>query len=197
MIEMEWALPTSPSSGTCGDGNEGSTFALACPGSTISAVEFASYGTPTGDCASGFKQGKCASNTTLPWATKCCAGKASCTVSCGGQSCSCDGQATTIPDPCFNTPKIFAIQVACAGKPSPAGPTLNLRVAVPAGTDAQLVVPLLGSAAKAVTITENSTVVFKDGAYVAGVAGITGATVVGYNVVVEHGSGAYSFVRSG
>ena len=58
-------------------------------------------------------------------------------------------------------------------------------------------VPLLGSAVTDVTITEGGTVIFKGGAYVAGVAGITGAKVVGATVVVSHGSGDYEFVRAG
>ena len=93
--------------------------------------------------------------------------------------------------------KKLAVKVGCAAKFGPVGPTLNMRVAVPPGSDAQLVVPLLGAAAKDVVITEGSTAIFKDGAYVSGVAGITGASPSGDSIIVEHGSGSYSFVRSG
>lgn len=51
--------------------------------------------------------------------------------------------------------------------------------------------------ASAVIITENGTAVFKGGAYVAGVDGVAAAVVKGSTVVISHGSGSYSFVRSG
>lgn len=59
----------------------------------------------------------------------------------------CTGGTTTahIGDPCYGTVKFFAAQITC--KAAPTGPTLNMNVAVPPGSDAQLVVPLLGSAA--------------------------------------------------
>jgi hypothetical protein len=67
---------------------------------------------------------------------------------------------------------------------------------VPAGSDSQLVVPLLGVDAKAITITEGGAIVFKAGAFVAGVAGMTNGVVDGETIVLSHGSGSYSFVSS-
>ena len=197
-IEFEWQVPPSVAGGTCSLAEESLPITLSCPGSTISSVAFAEYGTPTGDCSSGFKPGTCGVNTTAAFVSKCCVGKGSCSVSCGGPGCTCaGGKSIQFADPCYGTMKKLAVKVGCAAKFGPVGPTLNMRVAVPPGSDAQLVVPLLGAAAKDVVITEGSTAIFKDGAYVSGVAGITGASPSGDSIIVEHGSGSYSFVRSG
>jgi hypothetical protein len=105
---------------------------------------------------------------------------------------------TNVGDPCYQTVKHLAVDVKCANPtPTPSGPTLNMRVVVPPGSDSELVVPLLGSPVQSVVLTEGGTAFFRNGAFLPTVSGITGAVVVGNAVVVRHGSGSYSFVRSG
>jgi alpha-L-rhamnosidase len=66
----------------------------------------------------------------------------------------------------------------------------ELRVSVPAGIDAQIVYPLDDPAHR---ITEGGTVVWESGAFVDGVAGLTGARLDGDTVVFDAGSGDYVF----
>lgn len=201
-IAFEWSLPakagaTDP---TCGLGAESQVIDLACAGSTIKSIPFAEYGTPSGDCSgiSKLSLGKCGANATAAissFVSKCCVGKESCSVSCEAASkCTCVGgpslPATT--DPCFGTAKYLGVMVSCAAAPpTNHGATVTMKVSIPTASDSQLVVPLLGSAVNSVIITEGGTPIFKMGAYVHGVEGITGASVVGSTIVVTHGSGDY------
>ena len=75
--------------------------------------------------------------------------------------------------------------------------TLRMDVTVAANSRATTIVPM-GMNSASVTIAEGSTMIWKNGAYVAGgVMGVTGAVKVGDTVAIEHGSGTYSFVRAG
>eukprot|EP00040_Diaphanoeca_grandis_P031968 m.192534 g.192534 ORF g.192534 m.192534 type:complete len:1045 (-) comp32471_c0_seq1:82-3216(-) len=199
VIALEWGLPTNQHSSTCGDAKEGDAINLACTSSTIQTIAFASYGTSTGSCTSGFAKSACNLNSTVALVEKCCVGKESCVFECGGQTCDCvsSGVSTPVADPCYQTVKHLAIQVTCAAAPKPGGHVLNLNVQVPVGSDSQLVVPLLGSSPSSVMISENGTAVFKNGAYVAGVSGVTGAMATKDSIVIEHGSGSYRFIRTG
>jgi hypothetical protein len=51
----------------------------------------------------------------------------------------------------------------------------------------------LGTAAAGVVITESGQAVWKSGAYVAGVDGVTGAKVVAQAIEIAHGSGTFDF----
>jgi hypothetical protein len=143
--------------------------------------------------------GTCNSNKTAALASKCCVGNEQCVLECvGSTGCSCNGATSDPePDPCYGTAKKLAAEVTCTTNPKPTGPTLNMMVTIPAGSDSQLVVPLLGTNAKSVLITEGGDTVFKGGVFVSGVAGVTDAYVDGDTVVVHHGSGSYAFVRTG
>ena len=188
----------------CGaDVKEGATLNLGCPsGGKISSVDFLEYGTATGKCdASGFKDGKCGAN--LVGNASVCVGKSSCEVSCQGPACTIAGTKIETGDPCYQTVKTLDGKVTCSGsgpsKPS-ATPPLTIDVHVPHTAVGTTLVPLLGSAAADITVTEGATApapVFKDGKFVAGVEGVTGATVTADGIAIEHASGAYSFTRSG
>jgi hypothetical protein len=93
------------SSAICGTVNENASMALACPsGQTISAVGFASYGTPSGSCGA-FAKGSCDAPTSMSVASNACIGKSSCSVS---------ASYSTFGDPCFGTAKRFYAQVTCS-----------------------------------------------------------------------------------
>jgi hypothetical protein len=73
---------------------------------------------------------------------------------------------------------------------------LSMDVTVAANARATTIVPLVSS--PLVTIVEGTSVIWKQGAYVAGAAvGVTAARKVGDAVEIEHGSGSYSFQRNG
>jgi hypothetical protein len=60
---------------------EGSTATLTCPpGNVITSIDFASYGTPTGECGA-FQYGTCHSPTSLGVVEMACIGRTSCSVS--------------------------------------------------------------------------------------------------------------------
>ncbi len=71
------------------------------------------------------------------------------------------------------------------------GKSLVLEVAVPVNSQAKVSVPKIGL--KNVTITEGRKVVWKDGSYVSGVAGITGGRQSDDYVTFDVGSGRYRF----
>ena len=74
-------------------------------------------------------------------------------------------------DPCAGTKKALGSEVACGPRPSPAPanasrPAYLLTVTVPIGAAADVVVPLRGLAAGAVTIMEGGVAVWRGGAFV-------------------------------
>lgn len=91
-------------------------------------------------------------------------------------------------------------QVAVKGATHPhaaAALQFQLQVVLPTNVAAEVRIPLpYGVSAAAVTVTEGGNTVFTNGAYVPGVAGITGAapTTDGTAIAVMCGGGGYSFL---
>jgi hypothetical protein len=80
-----------------------------CPaGKTIDNISFASWGTPAGDCATGFTvDAKCNAADTMAVVSKMCLGKATCDVPV---------KLTTFgADPCDDVTKWLAASVHCEG----------------------------------------------------------------------------------
>lgn len=75
-------------------------------------------------------------------------------------------------------------------------PTLAVDVAVAPNSLGTTVIPILADVKNAV-VTEGGTSIWKDGAFIPGVKGITNAAIVGGAIEVQHGSGNYNFVISG
>jgi len=75
------------------------------------------------------------------------------------------------------------------------GNALTLDVTIPAGAGANVSVPTMGL--KSVAVAEGGKTVWKDGAYVAGVVGISGASQSADYVAFDVGSGSYSFRLTG
>ena len=106
-----------------GAGGAGATFCVVCnnggappmqntvmhasctdAGATISAVLFASYGTPTGTCPA-FTRGTCDAPTSASVVQAACVGKTECDVY---------PNTTSFSDPCFGTAKVLAVALACS-----------------------------------------------------------------------------------
>jgi len=68
---------------------------------------------------------------------------------------------------------------------------LTLNVTIPANSTAKIYIPKAGR--QSVTVTENGNIVWKDGAFKSGVAGITDGTEDADFIIVNVGSGVYSF----
>ena len=73
---------------------------------------------------------------------------------------------------------------------------MTMRVSVPVGADAHVLVPR-PSELSGITIEENGQVVWENGKYVAGAAGITGAAIEDNGIAFDVGSGEYSFKLRG
>lgn len=72
-------------------------------GHMISAVKFASYGTPNGNCQN-YSLGKCHASTSLSLVTQACQGKNNCTINVSN---------TIFGDPCRRTVKTLAVEAEC------------------------------------------------------------------------------------
>jgi hypothetical protein len=88
----------------CGSIINLANLSLACvdPSATISKIEFASYGTPTGSCPN-YAVGSCNSPNSAALVEAACVGQNSCTVPADFQ-----------PDPCFGTVKYLKVVAHCS-----------------------------------------------------------------------------------
>jgi alpha-L-rhamnosidase len=73
--------------------------------------------------------------------------------------------------------------------------SLELKVVIPPGTEADIIVPKLGN--RDLEVTESGTTIWKANAYVPGVPGLTSGADNGDSVTFHAGSGSYKFTSSG
>ena len=172
------------------------------------------------DCASVGPLERNGSSTTVgcgfdlsPMLRKACVGHATCHVECGQgdtgyKNCLVNGVLVNTTaahkfgpgGSCTGQGHVLSAQVACPN-PLKTGTTLTIEVTVPPNSRASTRVPLLGASPTHVTIAERGHVLWSNGAFRRGaVAGVTGAALAADDagvLVVEHGSGRYSFTRVG
>ena len=84
--------------------------------------------------------------------------------------------------------------VSCSWKHTPGAITMD--VWIPVNSDAKVVVPMEDDMTE-VTVREGDHVVWSDGHFAAGDAGVTGATAGSQAVTFEVGSGRYQFTLTG
>jgi hypothetical protein len=103
-FEVPSNTPTDP---FCGTTSEGGTLELQCaePGATISAIPFASFGTPRGSCPA-FVNGSCNAQSSAAVVQAACVGKASCSVPATN--------ADFGGDPCPGTSKSLSVVARCS-----------------------------------------------------------------------------------
>ena len=107
---------------------------------------------------------------------------------------------TVFGDACPGEKKVLAVKVQCSGQDSQeasaiaSAETVVYRhsVTIPVGTAATVVIPALVKPASA-TVTEGGKPVWKNNAFVSGVAGVTSGAAVGGAISLEVGSGTYAF----
>lgn len=86
---------------------EGADAVFSCDaGATILNVSFASFGTPTGTCATGFKAGACNAASSRAVVAAACVGLGSCSVTVGDAA---------FGDPCNGQVKVFSGAIVCSG----------------------------------------------------------------------------------
>jgi hypothetical protein len=89
----------------CATASDNGTLTLACPPSqSITAINFASYGTPTGSCGAYSVNSSCNATTSVSDLQSACI---------GNNSCSVGANNTTFGDPCPGTVKSFDAQATC------------------------------------------------------------------------------------
>jgi hypothetical protein len=104
---------------------------IGCPhaGQVVKRIEFASFGTPIGSCATGFATSPtCDSNHSVEVVAQACVGQASCVVDA---TCSTFHENMKKPDPfCYLIKKSLAVNVTCGAadetervSPSPSSAT--------------------------------------------------------------------------
>jgi len=82
---------------------------LSCPvGLVIGTIDFASYGTPSGDIST-FQEGWCNAYSSIPVVSSECLHQQSCTINANNGA---------FGEPCVNTDKYLAIQARCVYEPS-------------------------------------------------------------------------------
>ena len=192
---------------------------LTCTdGGAIKAIDFASYGLPTGTCnssagsaGSGYTADpRCNAVDTVAKVSALCVGKSTCTIV---------GAFSVFGDPCVDTVKRLAIAASgCVGKsttnvpPTPAPPAPDLftyTVGVPSGATADVYLPAMHRGVANITVTEvgepagaragGGTVVWSKGGFNEGTPGVLAARSAGgdgQELIVEVASGQYTFVVS-
>ena len=123
---------TVPESVQCaGPARETGPVNASCGGSTITALDFFSYGTPEGSCRLGnLSIGKCnAARNLTDFVAKACIGQHTCEVNCPCATADCKTKKCTVtaggrtavsadfPDPCVMVPKFVALRVQCKSPP--------------------------------------------------------------------------------
>jgi alpha-L-rhamnosidase len=73
--------------------------------------------------------------------------------------------------------------------------SITVKVTIPVNSDAEVSVPKIGL--KNITVTESGKTIHKNGRFIGGVSGITAANETDDYVILETGSGSYSFNLQG
>jgi len=102
----DFTLTGEEASVICIDTTENDNINITCPQSdqVISQVQFASFGTPTGQCGS-YSAGDCSTGSSVAVVERECL---------FSNSCQLDVNTDVFGDACFGTGKLFAAQVVCA-----------------------------------------------------------------------------------
>ena len=178
--------PTLPKHGglvvSCGD-NEGGV---------IAAVDFASFGNPSGQCGGYYKTGTCHAPNSVQVVEDLCLGKRTCNIPTG---------VDLWGDPCPGESKWLVVQVRCqsegSSRPDYKYSSIIADVSVPIGSTASLFLPAYGK--KDFTVWENDQVIFGNRQRLTKVAGIVSShwDTMKDSLVLELESGDYSFVARG
>eukprot|EP00698_Gefionella_okellyi_P008493 TRINITY_DN2105_c0_g1_i1.p1 TRINITY_DN2105_c0_g1~~TRINITY_DN2105_c0_g1_i1.p1 ORF type:complete len:1115 (+),score=230.55 TRINITY_DN2105_c0_g1_i1:139-3483(+) len=178
--------PTATTPQACASVQEHDTATLTCMADTgkITSIDFASFGTPIGSCTSAFEvDPSCNAADSVTLVENACLGKTSCSV-----------PATTDffkGDPCPNVLKSLAI--VASGCRSSSQALVQQTVTLPVSSVGTVSVQLNGATPADALIYEGTSLVWKNNAFVPGVAGISGAEAQAHSVLFTIGSGSYSF----
>eukprot|EP01116_Phalansterium_solitarium_P007853 TRINITY_DN2084_c1_g1_i2.p1 TRINITY_DN2084_c1_g1~~TRINITY_DN2084_c1_g1_i2.p1 ORF type:complete len:1037 (-),score=234.67 TRINITY_DN2084_c1_g1_i2:145-3255(-) len=179
LIESSWnRIPAF-----CDAVPENNNVVLTCAdsGDTIKEILFASFGTPNGACGNYTIDAACNAADTLAIVQKACVGKSSCSVA---------ATDAVFGDPCPNTVKRLYVQAAgCAFN------SYEHTVTVPVNSIGSVFIPKFELSN--IVVSESGSPIWKNGTFVPGIPGVTGASDVGTAIKIEIGSGSFSFGQAG
>ncbi|KAH3761250.1 Alpha-L-rhamnosidase N-terminal domain protein [Pelomyxa schiedti] len=175
LIETSW----DKSMYLCASIPENQQATLQCTSGTITTVDFASFGTPTGSCGNYAINPACHASTSVDVITSLCVGKSSCVI---------PSNDATFGDPCYGTPKWLDVQL------SGCSVLLTLDTTIPVGSSAEISVSKLGY--DEVYVKESGQTVWSRDTFIPAVYGVYSAVDNGSEIVFEVGSGTYEFVVS-
>eukprot|EP01121_Diplochlamys_sp_Union-15-3_P012427 TRINITY_DN3717_c0_g1_i1.p1 TRINITY_DN3717_c0_g1~~TRINITY_DN3717_c0_g1_i1.p1 ORF type:complete len:721 (+),score=164.69 TRINITY_DN3717_c0_g1_i1:635-2797(+) len=171
----------------CSEARQYSTLKLSCGpnGGSISKIEFASFGSPLGDCESGYLlDDTCHSPSSRYVVESACLGKEECEIEVHPAIFGPPG-----PE-CSSPVRRLHVKALCS-----AAASFQLDVTIPVNTKSEVHVNKLTYTN--VVVTEGSTTVWSNGKYVPGAPGITDAVERNNEIVISAGSGSYKFSVSG
>jgi alpha-L-rhamnosidase len=165
--------------GLCGEAEESKTLTITCSSGTITKIDFASYGLPSGNCGNFTYNQNCHDPLSIKIVGQYCLGKTSCSIPVNNN--------VFQQDPCYGYSKKLEVQVSgCAF------PIYTHSVAVPVTSSGIVVIPKLGNGDNSI-LQEGKVTVWKNGAYIPGVPGIFGINNYPDSLEVSIGSGNYLF----
>jgi hypothetical protein len=191
---VTWINPNGTGSGSncVENAPENAPVTLSCPagGGVFTNVIFASFGTPTGSCGSGFQLGSCNALNSTAIVSAACLNKSTCTI---------DVADSLFGDPCYETVKQFDALLECS---SPTG--ISVTATVPTNGRATVRIPFPATTpVNGILISEGTSPVFKGGNFVPGVSGVYSAIVSTDDVPAgqmtvdfEVGSGTFAFTST-
>ena len=152
---------------------------------TISAIRFASYGTPSGSCTDAEALAvdpTCNAPTSLSVAREVCVGKRECTLYAN------DTQFGGV-DPCHGHRKKLIVAATCTDS---CEIRFELNVTVPVGSNATVVLPTR-AASGAHVVKESGTAIYRDSMFLPTVDGVASVHAVTGGLEVSTGGGRYVF----
>jgi len=155
-----------------------------CLAGTITKVDFASFGLPTGTCQSGFSiNPACNAQDSVKIVSGLCLGKSQCTI---------PAEDSLFGDPCFGTFKALAVRVSGCDYID-----FVQNATIPVNSIGKVAVNTLGYSGNAVNVMESDAVVWTQGRFIQG-NGIKSAYYDPLLNVIEFtvGSGSYNFQLS-
>jgi len=149
-------------------------------GGVITAIEFASWGTPTSMCGH-MATYRCHAGNSKDVVSKLCLGKASCSIPADGSQ---------FENVCENQKRWLTVQVRCSLPTS-----TTAQVSLPPSATGTLRLPYY--ATNKLVVTESNVPVFQMSSFVPGPVGVSGAVLNNGVVAVAIQSGNYDFAISG
>jgi len=174
-IDSSWRRNTG---GLCDTAQENAAIHLQCLSGTIQKIDFASYGTPNGNCGNFQIDQSCNAKNSIDIITKACLGKSSCSVIASNTEFG--------SDPCPLVVKRLYVQASGCLYPA-----YTHRVTIPVNSVSDVFIPKLGQTS--VIISESNQIVWQAGQFKPGVPGISSAVDLGTSIKFSVGSGSYGF----